>query len=309
MRNEFMTSLFDVARNDDSLIVLSSDTGALVLDQFREGLPDRCINVGIAESNMIGMAAGLAMTGKIVYVYAIIPFVTMRCYEQVRVSVCCQDLPVKMVGVGAGVDYSTLGPTHHALEDIALMRLLPGMTILSPCDDVSAAALAKVSYQTPGPTYVRLDRSGQPPVYTDNDVDFTGGLNVLRDGKDICIISTGRIMHTAIKVADELAKASVDASVIDLYRVKPVNLDALNSVISGARRVVTIEEHSVLGGIGSFLAEIIAEQERPQTLMRFGLPDSFCRQYGSREYLHTLNQLDAGSIADRIQQSLFTRAT
>jgi len=309
MRNEFMTSLFEVARKDDSLIVLSSDTGALVLDQFREGLPDRCINVGIAESNMIGVAAGLAMTGKIVYVYAIIPFVTMRCYEQVRVSVCCQDLPVKMVGVGAGVDYSTLGPTHHALEDIALMRLLPGMTVLSPCDDVSAAALAKVSYQTPGPAYVRLDRSGQPPIYTNNDVDFTSGLNVLRDGKDVCIISTGKIIHTAIKVADELAKTSVDTSVIDLYRVKPVNLDALNSVISSARWVVTIEEHSVLGGIGSVLAEIIAEQERPQTLMRFGLPDSFCRQYGSREYLHTLNQLDAGSITDRIQQNLFTRAT
>jgi len=304
MRNDFFNSLFEVAKKDDRLIMLSSDTGALVLDQFREGLPARCINVGIAESNMIGVAAGLAMSGKIVYVYAIIPFVTMRCYEQIRVSVCCQDLPVKMIGVGAGVDYSTLGPTHHALEDVAIMRLLPGMTILSPCDDVSAAALAKVSYQIPGPTYVRLDRSGQPPVYPESHSDFAHGLNVLREGKDICIVSTGKIVNTALQVAEELANASVDVGVVDLYQLKPINVEMLTSAISQARCVATLEEHSIVGGLGSALAEILAEQEQPRRFMRFGLPDSFCRQYGSREYLHRLNRLDIGSIADSIQQNL-----
>ena len=307
MRNSFFDSLYQVAKSDDRLVTLSSDTGALVLDQFREGLPSRCINVGIAEANMIGVAAGLAMSGKIVYVYAIIPFVTMRCYEQIRVSVCCQNLPVKMVGVGAGVDYSTLGPTHHGLEDIAIMRLLPEMTILSPCDDISAAALAKISYQIPGPAYVRLDRSGQPQVYQDNQTDFTHGLNVLREGKDVCIVSTGRIINTALQVAELLAKASIDAGVVDLYRVKPLNVEMLTTTIAQARCVATIEEHSIIGGIGSAIAEILAEQEQPRRLMRFGLPDSFCRQYGSRDYLHKLNQLDANYIATAIQQKLLVK--
>jgi transketolase len=307
MRNAFFNSLYQVAKSDDRLITLSSDTGALVLDQFREGLPSRCINVGIAEANMIGVAAGLAMSGKIVYVYAIIPFVTMRCYEQIRVSVCCQDLPVKMVGVGAGVDYSTLGPTHHGLEDIAIMRLLPGMTILSPCDDISAAALAKVSYQIPGPVYVRLDRSGQPQVYTDSQADFIQGLNLLRKGKDVCIVSTGRIVNTALQVAQQLAKASIEASVIDLYRVKPLNAEMLMSVIKQARCVATIEEHSIVGGIGSAISEILAEQGQSYRLTRFGLPDSFCRQYGSRDYLHKLNKLDSDYIATAIQQSLLSK--
>lgn len=307
MRNAFFNSLYQVARSDDRLITLSSDTGALVLDQFREGLPSRCINVGIAEANMIGVAAGLAMSGKIVYVYAIIPFVTMRCYEQIRVSVCCQDLPVKMIGVGAGVDYSTLGPTHHGLEDIAIMRLLPGMTILSPCDDISAAALAKASYQVPGPVYVRLDRSGQPQVYTNSQADFTQGLNLLQEGKDVCIVSTGRIINTALQVARQLAKASIDASVIDLYRVKPLNAEMLMSVIKQARCVATIEEHSIVGGIGSAISEILAEQRQSYRLMRFGLPDSFCRQYGSRDYLHKLNKLDADYIVTAIQQSLLSK--
>lgn len=307
MRNAFFDSLYQVAKNDERLITLSSDTGALVLDQFREGLPSRCINVGIAESNMIGVAAGLAMSGKIVYVYAIIPFVTMRCYEQIRVSVCCQNLSVKMVGVGAGVDYSTLGPTHHGLEDIAIMRLLPEMTILSPCDDVSAAALAKISYQVPGPAYVRLDRSGQPAVYQSDFADFKNGLNVLRAGKDVCIVSTGRIINTALQVAKQLANASIDASVIDLYQVKPLNIKMLKAAIGQMRLVATVEEHSIFGGIGSAMAEIIAEEEQPHRLMRFGLPDSFCRQYGSREYLHKLNHLDAEYISNVIQQSLMAK--
>ena len=255
---------------------------------------------------MIGVAAGLAMSGKIVYVYGIIPFVTMRCYEQIRVSVCCQNLPVKMVGVGAGVDYSTLGPTHHALEDIAIMRLLPGMTILSPCDDVSAAALARVSFDVPGPAYVRLDRSGQPLAYTKkNNFDFTRGLNVLRDGKDIFLVSTGKMVNTALKVAEELAGLSIDAGVIDLYRVKPINVEMLINSIGQAHCVATIEEHTIVGGIGSAIAEILAEQ--PRQLLRFGLPDSFCRQYGSREYLHRLNRLDVDSIVDTIQRSLYSK--
>ncbi len=308
MRNPFLNSLFEVAKENPRLTLLSADTGALVMDQFREGLPERCINVGIAEANMIGLAAGLALSGKVVYVYGIIPFVTMRCYEQIRVSVSCQDLPVKMVGVGAGVDYSTLGPTHHALEDMAIMRLLPGMTIFSPCDDVSAAAIARLSFEVPGPAYIRLDRSGQPLVYQNGKGDFSRGLNVLREGKDICIVSTGKIILTALQVAEKLRQESIDAGVIDLFRVKPINTELLLDATRGARQVVTIEEHSIVGGIGSALAEIWTDQHVSAPLARFGLPDSFCRQYGSRDYLLKISGLDADTIVGRIQQSLLTTA-
>ena len=152
MRQAVFEALYEVARKNEDVILLVSDTGAIVLDQFRAEMPERIINVGIAEQNMIGVAAGLAMEGKKVYAYAIIPFVTMRCYEQIRVDLCCESLPVKLLGVGPGYDYSTLGPTHHGLEDMALMRALPGMQVFSPCDETQARVFMDLVLEQPGPS-------------------------------------------------------------------------------------------------------------------------------------------------------------
>jgi len=301
MRDAFSDALYAIARRDPRVILVTSDTGAVCHDDFKAEIPRQYLNVGIAEQNMIGVGAGLAMAGHIVYTYAIVPFATMRCYEQIRVDLCCMGrLPVTVVGIGAGFDYNTLGPTHHGTEDIALMRTLPGMTILSPSDSVLAAACARISYETPGPKYVRLDRVGLPLIYPEDATDFAEGLTHLRKGDDVCIVATGRMVMRALEVADALARKGIAVSVVDLYRVKPVNVKRLLEIMRASKRVATIEEHFLTGGIGSLVAEIMADENACLPQKRFGLPDCFCREYGPREHLHSLFQLDLPSIAHGI---------
>lgn len=317
MREAFFDSLYEIACQDRRVILLTSDTGALVLDKFRKDLPYQCINVGIAEQNMIGVAAGLAMSGKIVYTYAIVPFVTMRCFEQIRVDLCCQNLSVKLIGVGAGLDYSTLGPTHHGLEDIALMRSLPGMTIFSPSDDTLAAASARMAYRLSTPAYIRLDRTGKPliyavrseisnGVYTNSEESFSDGMSILSTAKDLCLIATGRMVWAAQKAAEKLSKRSIGTGVVDLYRIKPLNTELLLEAIGKVKYIATLEEHSTIGGIGSAISEVLAERKENHRLRRLGLLDKFCRQYGSRDYLQTLNNLDVKGVVDTLFQWMST---
>lgn len=302
MRDVFFDSLFEIAKKDPNVILITSDTGAICHDEIRESLPKQYINIGIAEQNLIGVAAGLALTGKIVYIYAIVPFVTMRCYEQIRVDLCCMNLPVTCVGVGAGFDYSTLGPTHHGTEDIALMRVVPGMTIFSPSDSIMADLIAKETYKLPGPKYVRLDRTGYPLIYNDkNNVDCSKGLSILRSGEDLCLISTGRMVYQSLQVAECLSKNhSVTATVVDLFRIKPLNEQLLLEIIEKTKFVATLEEHFISGGIGSAVGEVIIDSGKNLPLKRFGIPDQFCRRYGSREYLQRLHKLDVDSIAEAL---------
>lgn len=317
MREAFFKGLEKVMKEDERVVLLTSDTGFSVLDNIRRDYKDRCYNVGIAEQNMIGVAAGLAMTGKIVYVYAIIPFVTMRCLEETRVDVCAQNLNVKLVGVGAGMDYSTLGPTHHAHEDIAVMRTLPNMTILSPCDKVSAENFAELSYGIEGPVYVRFERYAGDPVYAPywKPHQFVKGLNVIKvvspdevtvasARKDVVIIATGRMVTKALEVSEKLSDRSVGSVVADLFMIKPLNLEWLYAIIDGAKAVVTIEEHSIIGGVGSAISEVIAEHGIKCRFRRLGLPDEFCHQYGSREFLHKLNKLDVETMTENILELL-----
>ena len=301
MRDAFSEALYEIICADDRVILVTSDTGAVCHDQIKAKFPGRYINVGIAEQNMVGVAAGLAMTGYIVYVYAIVPFATMRCYEQIRVDLCCMGhLPVTSVGVGAGFDYNTLGPTHHGTDDIALMRTLPGMMVLSPSDSVMAAACARISHELPGPKYIRLDRTGLPLIYDEGETDFSAGLTNLREGKDVCIVATGRMVKRALDVAEELATESVKVSVVDLYRIKPLNQELLLEILGKSDRVATLEEHFVTGGLGSLVAELMAEENACRPLRRFGIPDTFCREYGPREHLHSLYKLDQHSITQAI---------
>lgn len=301
MRDAFFDSLYDIAVNDERVVLVTADTGAFCHDKWRQNLSHRYINVGIAEQNLVGIAAGLSMSGKVVYTYAIIPFMTMRCYEQVRVDLCCMNLSVTIVGVGAGYDYSTLGPTHHGTEDIALMRPLPGMTVLSPSDNTAASAFAHVTYKLQGPAYVRLSRVGAPLVYEDcSKENFTQGLSIPRPGNDLCIIATGRSVYTAIQVSDKLLKRSINTKVVDLYRIKPLNAELLLETIGDSKYVFTLEEHFLTGGIGSAVAEVLAENERTFRFKRLSLQDKFCRQYGKWEYLQALSSLDAEGVTNAI---------
>jgi transketolase len=297
MRDSFFASLYNIAAKDKDVILITSDTGAICHDLFKRKLPKQNINVGIAEQNMVGLAAGMALSGKIVYVYAIVPFSTMRCYEQIRVDLCCMDLPVTVVGIGAGFDYSTLGPTHHGTEDIGLMRLLPNMRIYSPSDSLLADLLAEECYKIPGPKYVRLDREGLPLLYKNSKKpNISDGFSLLKEGRDLYIISTGRMSREALLVAQQLGRHSISAGVIDLFRIKPIAEEKIMSIINKAGHLVTLEEHFVTGGIGSMIAEILARRKNTQRLKIFGIPDEFCRKYGSRDYLRRLNKIDAGSV-------------
>lgn len=302
MRDIFFDSLYNLAKEDKNIILITADTGAICHDEFKRKLSNQYINIGIAEQNMVGVAAGLAMTGKTVYIYAIIPFATMRCYEQIRVDLCCMDLPVTIVGVGAGFDYSTLGPTHHGTEDIGLMRSLPGMTIYSPCDSTMAGFVARVSYKQKGPKYVRLDRTGYPLVYNnEKDIDISKGFSLLKEGRDLIIIATGRMTYSALKVARNLSAQSIHTGVIDLFRIKPLNEKMLWNVIKKVGRLVTLEEHFVTSGIGSAIAEMLATKRNAPAFKPIGIPDQFCRKYGKREYLQILNKLDVNNVTKTIK--------
>ena len=303
MRDAFFDSLYDIARKDKDVILITSDTGAICLDKFKKRLKNQYINIGIAEQNMVSVAAGMAMSGKNVYIYAIVPFATMRCYEQIRVDLCCMNLPVKIVGIGAGFDYSTLGPTHHGTEDIALMRGLPGMAIYSSSDTLMADCIAKLSYRRKGPMYIRLDRTGHPLVYKDKkNIDMYEGFSLVKKGSDIYIIATGRMVYNALKIAKKLSGYSIHAGVIDLFRVKPFNAEGIWPVIKGAGRLMTLEEHFITGGIGSIVSEMLVAKKNAPLFKPFGIPDNFCREYGTREYLHCLNKIDVDSVTESIRK-------
>lgn len=303
MRDFFFRSLFDEAKKNRNVILITADTGAICHDEFKEELNEQYINVGIAEQDMIGVAAGLAMSGKIVYVYAIVPFATMRCYEQIRVDLCCMELPVSIVGIGAGLDYSTLGATHHGTEDIALMRLLPAMEIYSPSDNLTAGVLARVNPQQDKPRYIRLDRTGFPAIYKDeNDIDFSKGFSTLKQGKDLYIIATGRMVYKALEIAKKLSAQSISTGVIDLFRIKPFNRKMIWSVIKHAGHLVTLEEHFLTGGIGSLISEMLAGKKDTPVFKSIGIPDQFCKIYGEREYLQKAYGLDADSVEKSIKK-------
>lgn len=300
MRDAFFDELYNIARMDKQVVFLTADMSAYSLGRFKNDLKGQYINVGIAEQNMVSIAAGLALGGKTVFVYGIVPFVTLRCYEQIKVDLCCMNLPVTIIGVGAGYTYGSDGPTHHATQDIAVMRALPEMTILNPSDSVATAAFARMSYKSPGPTYIRIERGKLPLIYEDRGDDFSDGLSQIRTGSDLTIIATGVMVHNALMAADKLKQHSVSAGVVDLYRLKPLNCEMLLKIIDKTRRIVTLEENTIIGGIGSAVSEILADNSRSVPLKRIAIPDQHCFESAERESLHAIFNLDRDGIVKTI---------
>lgn len=300
MRDAFFCALYDIAKKDKQVVLITADCGAPSLDKFRQDLSSQYFTVGIAEQNMISIAAGLALDGKIVYTYAIAPFASLRCYEQIKVDLCCMNLPVTILGVGAGFAYDIMGPTHHATEDISIMRALPKITIFNPSDSIMAEAFAEITYKCNGPNYIRFDRDGVPPLYSNRKVDFSRGLVNLKTGKHLCIIATGIMVHRALEVADELSKHSINAGIVDLYRIKPLNEEMLLETMDNYKNILTLEEHFVIGGLGSAIAEILCDNEKDARLKRLGIYDRYYFEYGGREHLHKLCSLDTKNIANNI---------
>ena len=299
MRDAFFDKLYEIAIRDRGVMVVSADMGAPSLDKFRKDLGSQFVNVGIAEQNMVTIATGLALEGKKVFVYAIMPFATLRCYEIIKVDLSLMNIPVAIIGVGAGFGYDDSGPTHHSTEDITVMRVLPNMTIFSPSDIVMTADFARMSYEMEGPSYLRLDRQVLPVIYQQG-TDFSNGSFSLKSGEDVCIISTGNMVHRALEVSSRLGEQSVNAGVIDLYRLKPINTKLLLDSISKNKCIVTLEEHLLAGGLGSIIAEVFSDNGVNVRLKRIGIQDRYYYAYGGRNNIQSICGLDTDSVAEAI---------
>lgn len=303
MRDAFFDSLYDIARKDKNLIFLTADMGAHSLVRFKRDLNKQFINVGIAEQNMVSVAAGLALGGKKVFIYTIIPFATLRCYEQIKVDLCCMNLPVTIVGMGAGLAYGSDGPTHHAIQDIAVMRTLPKMMILNPSDHITTAAFARMAYESREPTYIRIDKGKLPRIHDINN-KFKEGLEEIRAGSDLAIITTGFMTHRAYDIADKLMGTRMSCGIVDTYRIKPLNHKLLLKIIDKYKYIVTLEENTVIGGLGSAIAEIMNDNKCKQPLYRMALPDEHCFMNGDRQYLLEQYDLSAEKIVVNIRKWL-----
>ena len=302
MRDAFFNELYEIAKKDKNVIIISADNGAPSLDQYSQNLPNQFFTVGIAEQQMIGMACGMAVEGKKVYTYAIAPFVTTRVHEFNKLCLGAMNLPIVNLGVGAGYAYDIMGPTHHTIEDISIMRSIPNLTIHSPADGATAASLAQISYDNPSPQYIRFDRAGIPDLYSEKKVDFRQGLVKVKDGDDLCIIATGIMVHQALTVASELEKEGISVKVVDLHRIKPIDKKLLLESIQGCPQIVTMEEHLLAGGMGSAIVEILSDEGITTPVLRIGQDDKFVFELGGREAIWEAHGLDVPGILRQIME-------
>ena len=261
--------------------------------------------MGISEQNMISVAAGLASCGKIPFAYTIADFLIYRAFEQIRNDVCLQKMNVKLVGIGVGFVYSVLGPTHHTTEDISLMRTLPGMTIFSPCDPLESKKVTFAAAKINGPVYIRLATGGTPNIY-EGDYDFCVGKGVvLREGEDVTLISTGSTVHEVLDAVDDLKSEGINARMINLHTLKPIDRDIILKAASETGNIVSIEEHSVSGGLGGAIAEVLAEDgEKKINFKMMGLHDAFSQGYGSYQDLKEINKLSRSHIKETVKKLL-----
>lgn len=300
MRDVFFNRIYEIAKNDKDIVVISADMGAPALDRLRGDLPGQFINTGIAEQNTILIAAGLAIEGKKVFAFAIAPFITLRCYEQIKVNLAGMKLPVTLVGVGTGFSYDDSGPTHHTLEDVSIMRILPNMIVNTATDSVMTVGFADLSLKMSGPNYVRLDRKILPNIY-EQGTDFSQGLAVLKPVKEINIVATGNMVHRALEVSEELKKQGLEIGVIDLYTL-PINEKLFLDTINNAKKIVTLEEHTLPGGLGGAVVEVLADNNKLILVKRIGLNlrKGYCYKYGGRKNIQSLYGLDKESIIKTI---------
>jgi transketolase len=304
MRNAFIRGLTALAGRDDRVALLTGDLGFKIFDDFARRFPGRFINAGVAEANMAGVAAGMAMDGLRPFTYSITPFATLRCFEQIRNDVCYHNLPVTIVGVGGGFAYGPNGATHHALEDIAVMRTLPNLTVVCPGDPVEAElAVLQIGAQT-GPVYLRLGRAGDPVVHQHPPEFRIGSAITLQPGSDCVLISTGGILSVAMEAAGLLRAASIQARVVNMHTVKPLDSATLAQCCKQNVPVFTIEEHSQAGGLGSAIGEWLCEHQVSCRLNLIAASGHFAHRSGSQNFLRAQEGLTAAQVARRVTSVL-----
>ena len=310
MRKRSLDMVHALARKDERVVFIGSDLSPNLLGEMKKEFPSRYYMEGIAEANVIGMAAGMAMDGFMPYVNTIATFITRRCYEQVPVDLCLHDLPVRLIGNGGGYVYAPLGPTHQAIEDIAIMRALPHMTVTAACDADEMTRLMEATLDWPHPIYIRLGKGGDP-VISKAERGFAIGKAIdmvddVRDASDVLLVATGVATTQALKAAGSLAADGIRCRLLHVHTVKPLDVEAVVDAASKTRLVVTVEEHSVVGGLGSAVLEALSDSitGRLPPLKRLGIPDRFSARYGSQQKLMEDCRFDARNIEAAVRRHL-----
>jgi len=308
MRSGFIKALMDLAEGDERIFLLVGDVGYSLVEPFIEKFPGRFVNIGIAEQNMAGISTGLALSGKTVFIYSLANFPTLRCVEQIRNDICYHEANVKIVTSGAGLVYGALGPTHHVIEDMAVMRALPNMTVIAPCDPMEAALATRAAARLDGPCYLRLAKTGDPVVHNATPDFQIGKAITVRDGTDLTLVVCGGIILNAIKAAEQLERQGIHTRVLSMHTVKPLDTSAVLAAARNTGTVMSIEEHSIVGGLGSAVAETLAESAITNVAFkRMGINNCFCSEVGSQEYLRHRHSLSVEDIVAQAVQLLESR--
>jgi transketolase len=309
MRRAALEEVHELARCDERVVFVGSDLGVGTLAAMKEEFPDRFFMEGVSEAYLIGMAAGLALEGHIVYVNTIATFLTRRCFEQIAIDLCLHDVNVRLIGNGGGLVYAPLGPTHLATDDVAILRSLPHMTIVAPADADEMRRLMPQTLDHDGPIYIRLAKGGDP-IVTRDDVPFRIGRALpMRDGGDAAIVTTGVMLGPALEAAETLAEDGIATGVLHVPTIKPLDVDAVVDAARGRSAVVVVEEHTIVGGLGSAVAEVLLEaglQPMP-AFRRLGIPDVFAQEYESQARLIEGFGMAAGDVAATVRELVGAR--
>jgi transketolase len=298
MRETCLKEVYRLAKGDERITFIGSDLGVGTLNEFKEEMPERFFIEGIAEAHVVGMASGMALEGRIVYVNTISTFLTRRCYEQVVVDACLHKLNVRLIGNGGGMVYAPLGPTHLAIEDLSIFRAVPNMAIIAPADADEMRRLMPQTVDWPGPVYIRLAK-GYDPIVTDDSVPCVMGKGVpMRAGKDILLVTTGITLKLAKQAAETLEAEGISAGILHLPTVKPLDTETFLDLAGPVRAIVTVEENTIIGGLGGAIAEVVAEAnfDPAKRFKRIGLPDVFPDKYGSQQNLMDHYRITADEI-------------
>jgi transketolase len=305
MRDAFLDRICQAMAFDDRIFVVSADFGSPVLDRIRAQYPERFVNVGIAEQNLINVSAGLATEGFRVFAYAIAPFITMRCYEQIRVNLVLlstvRTMSVTLIGVGAGYSYVVSGPTHQCYEDLSIMRALPTLSVYSPADHVSAAGMFEACLENDGPKYLRLDAQVMPVIYDSTPPDMLQGFHCLREAQDICLIATGYMVHSALEIANRLSQMGIQASVVDLFSLSHFDAGALKALLAPYTQIVSLEEgFRGRGGLDAMLFDWLATWHPSANLLNIGVEGGYRFELGTRMELHEQVGIGVGVVTEKI---------
>lgn len=303
MRIAFVNTLLKLAKKNKQIHLITGDLGFSVFEEYIATLPKQYLNAGVAEQNMTGVAAGMAMEGKIPFIYSIIPFVTMRNFEQVRDDICYQNLNVKIVGVGLGFSYGQFGHTHFGLEDVGILRTIPGITIFSPGDPVETKLVTRAALKIKGPVYIRLAKAGEPTVHKTKPIFIVGKGIVVKKGTDIALLATGTMLPIAVDVASIL-KNKYSVAVVSVHTIKPLDKELITKMAKSMKAIFTLEEHSIIGGLGSAVSDILAEEGIRVLFKKFGTPDRFNKVSGDQNYMRKANGLSSEQLALSIEQIL-----